>query len=80
MLITLYTFIYNILGCNNNEFACADGSCIKLGQVCDFKPDCTNAEDEFCGTVSKPYHILYLLHLVFCLINLYVVQKGNVSF
>ncbi|XP_060596238.1 uncharacterized protein LOC132750277 [Ruditapes philippinarum] len=35
-------------GCNENEFACADGSCIKLGQVCDFKPDCTNAEDEFC--------------------------------
>ncbi|XP_060577187.1 uncharacterized protein LOC132734464 [Ruditapes philippinarum] len=34
--------------CNENEFACADGSCIKLGQVCDFKPDCTNEEDEFC--------------------------------
>ncbi|XP_060586516.1 uncharacterized protein LOC132742201 [Ruditapes philippinarum] len=38
----------NNAGCNKNEFACADGSCIKQGQVCDFKPDCTNADDEFC--------------------------------
>ncbi|XP_053389711.1 uncharacterized protein LOC123562081 [Mercenaria mercenaria] len=34
--------------CQENEFSCGDGHCIQLSQVCDFIPDCTEANDEFC--------------------------------
>ena len=28
---------------------CDDGRCIHVHQICDFKSDCYDASDEFCG-------------------------------
>ena len=35
--------------CEETEFACDNGNCIKVSQVCDFKSDCTDGTDERCG-------------------------------
>lgn len=41
--------IYNgllIKGCNDDEYECEDGACIKLEQVCDGVRDCHAGDDE----------------------------------
>jgi hypothetical protein len=40
--------------CEDDEFMCDSGRCIHVHYVCDFKPDCVDASDEFCGM-----HIVY---------------------
>ena len=39
--------------CGNDGFKCSDGTCIKQSQVCDFKSDCLESEDESnCGVCN----------------------------
>ncbi|XP_060601492.1 low-density lipoprotein receptor-related protein 1B-like [Ruditapes philippinarum] len=35
-------------GCDDNEFSCDGGHCIKFSQVCDFISDCADGTDEKC--------------------------------
>lgn len=35
--------------CGEDEFTCADGTCIHVSEVCDYKWDCSDKSDEFCG-------------------------------
>ena len=37
-------------GCTFEEFACGNGTCIGLHNVCDYKQDCfPDGDDELCG-------------------------------
>ncbi|XP_060574946.1 low-density lipoprotein receptor-related protein 2-like [Ruditapes philippinarum] len=36
------------IGCDDNEFSCDGGHCIKLSHVCDFISDCADGTDEIC--------------------------------
>ncbi|XP_060608439.1 LDL receptor repeat-containing protein egg-1-like [Ruditapes philippinarum] len=38
----------NIIGCDDNEFSCDGGHCIKFSEVCDFISDCADGTDETC--------------------------------
>ena len=32
--------------CGQFEYSCSDGTCIPIGNKCDFVPDCWNGDDE----------------------------------
>ncbi|XP_060590815.1 very low-density lipoprotein receptor-like [Ruditapes philippinarum] len=40
--------LHDNIECNEDEFSCDNGNCIKLSRVCDFKPDCVDGKDELC--------------------------------
>jgi hypothetical protein len=47
-ILNLFHFIED-MSCTDDEFKCSDGRCIHISLVCDFKADCVDAADEFCG-------------------------------
>lgn len=53
----MHTVIYSYKGCNEDEFECEDGACVKIDQLCDGSRDCTNGEDEVvnCNDYNATY-------------------------
>ena len=44
--------------CSEEEFSCADGSCVRRSSLCDGSADCSDGSDEsaeLCGTVYASY-------------------------
>ena len=40
-------------GCGPDIFPCADGSCISISLLCNFRRDCEGDDDEaFCGNIT----------------------------
>lgn len=45
-----------LTGCDETQFTCSDGQCIKLYEVCDYHPDCPDRSDElrYCEAGLNP--------------------------
>jgi hypothetical protein len=41
--------------CSDYQFQCDDGDCIHISQVCNFKDDCIDGSDEYCGLSAFVY-------------------------
>ena len=41
-----YTLELKLTGCNNTQFTCDDGQCVKMEERCDQVPDCEDKSDE----------------------------------
>ena len=44
----------SVCHCPPHFFQCSTGGCIQMTFICDGKPQCADASDEFCGTESFP--------------------------
>jgi hypothetical protein len=47
-------------GCEDHQFQCNTGDCIHISLVCNFKADCIDASDEYCGTYRFPKYFFSL--------------------
>lgn len=47
--------------CQDDEYQCTSGECIKFFQRCDMVVDCPNGEDE---TFCRMFHIYFLIYIL----------------
>ena len=48
-----YTLQMKLTGCNNKQFTCGDGQCIRMEERCNQMPDCKDTSDEFDCKILK---------------------------
>ena len=57
-------FVHHDLVCTFDEFACWDGTCVHIDDVCNGKMDCNDKSDEInCQSIKFPNHNSYMKNL-----------------
>lgn len=62
MHINKFDDILDSNNCSEYQFQCDDGDCIHISQVCNFKQDCIDGSDEYCG--KRLYNPLKCLKVI----------------
>ena len=57
-------FFDHYLVCTSDEYACWDGTCVQIDDVCNGKMDCNDKSDEInCQSIKFPNHNSYMKNL-----------------
>ena len=51
--------------CRVDEYTCANGQCIAVDEVCDFKYDCVDGSDEDASVCGNVFLIVWFLEFSF---------------